>query len=57
MALKINEEIIDFINDSDFDDETKEILIDALKLEFKRYKEDISLYSDEYDEILKKHMR
>ncbi len=57
MALKINEEIIDFINSSDFDEETKEILIDALKLEFKRYKEDISLYSDEYDEILKKHLR
>ena len=57
MALKINEEIIDFIKDSDFDDETKKILIDALKLEFKRYKEDISLYSDEYDKILKKYVR
>ena len=57
MALKINEDIIDFINKSDFDKETKEILIAALKLEFKRYKEDINLYSDEYDEILKKHMR
>ncbi len=57
MALKINEEIIDFINSSDFDEETKEILIDALKLEFKRYKEDIGLYSDEYDKILKKHIR
>ena len=57
MALKINEEIIDFINDSDFDEETKEILIDALKLEFKRYKEDYGLYSDEYDKILKKYVR
>ena len=57
MALKINEEIIDFIKDSDFDDKTKKILIDALKLEFKRYKEDISLYSDEYDKILKKYVR
>lgn len=57
MALKINEEIIDFINDSDFDDETKKILIAALELEFKRYKEDIGLYSDEYDKILKEHIR
>lgn len=57
MALEINEDIIDFINNSDFDKETKEILIESLKLEFKRYKEDIGLYSDEYDEILKKHLR
>ena len=57
MALEINQDIIDFINNSDFDKETKEILIESLKLEFKRYKEDISLYSDEYDEILKKHLR
>ena len=57
MALKINEEIIDFINDSDFDDKIKKILIAALELEFKRYKEDIGLYSDEYDKILKEHIR
>ena len=49
MALKVNDEIIDVINKSNFDDETKEILIKALKLEFKRYKEDDSYYSDEYD--------
>lgn len=57
MALEINDDIIDFINNSNFDEETKEILIAALKLEFKRYKEDIGLYSDEYDEILKKYLR
>lgn len=65
MALKINEEIIDFINDFEVNniedeeevEEIKKILIEALELEFKRYKEDIGLYSDEYDEILKKYLR
>ena len=57
MVLNINEEIVDFINASDFDDEIKEILIEALELEFKRYKEDIGYYTEEYEKILKKHLR
>lgn len=57
MAIKINEDIIEFIKNSDFDIETKKILIESLKLEFKRYKEDIGYYTDEYDKIIKKHLR
>ena len=63
MALKINEDIKNSINNSKFDEDDKtnevikEILIAALELEFKRYKEDIGLYSDEYDKILKEYLR
>ena len=57
MVLKISTEILNYIDESDYDDDTKHFLIQALLLEFKREKEDVKHYSNEYDRLIEKYMK
>ncbi len=56
MALKVNEDIIEFINNSDNDEDIKKFLIQALNLEFKREKEDLRNYTKQYEQIIKNYI-
>lgn len=52
MALTISKEILEFIRDSDYDKDTQDFLIQALLLEFKRDKEDLTRYTKDYERII-----
>lgn len=55
--MALNKEIEEFIQDNDdFDDDMKSFLIEALNLEFKRYKSGYKQYSKDYDKILNKYI-
>ena len=56
MALKVSKELEDYIEKSDYDQDTKDFLIDALNLEFKRDKEDARNYFKTYDELISKYV-
>lgn len=56
MVLKISTEILNYINESDYDENTKHFLIQALLLEFKRDKEDVKHYTNEYDKLIEKYI-
>lgn len=52
MVMKISTEIIDYIRNSGYDEETQNFLIQALMLEFKRDKEDLKNYFKKYDNLI-----
>lgn len=54
MALTISKEILDYIRQSDYDEDTQNFLIQALLLEFKRDKEDLRNYTRDYDRLIEK---
>lgn len=56
MAVKVNPEIEEYIDDLENDEKIKECLKEILDLELKRYKEDISQYSAEYNRIIEKYL-
>ena len=56
MVLKINGEILDFVETTDYSDDIREFLKRALLLEFKRHKEDIKHYTKDYDIIIQKYV-
>ena len=56
MVLKVNNEIIEFVRNSDYDEDTKNFIIQALMLEFKREKEDLRNYTKQYDQIIKNYI-
>lgn len=56
MVMKISTEILDYIRGSDFDKETQNFLIESLMLEFKRDKEDVRNYFNEYDKLIDKYV-
>lgn len=56
MALTISREILDFIRNSDYDKDTQDFLIQALLLEFKRDKQDLSHYTKDYERIIKNYI-
>ena len=56
MAVKVNPEIEEYIDDLENDEKIKKCLKDILDLELKRYKEDISQYSAEYNRIIEKYL-
>lgn len=52
MALTINKDILEFIRNSEYDKDTQDFLIQALLLEFKRDKEDLTHYTKDYERII-----
>ena len=54
MALTISKEILDYIRESAYDEDTQNFLIQALLLEFKRDKEDLRNYTRDYDRLIEK---
>lgn len=56
MSLKINNDLIDYIRNSNYDENIKNFLIQALLLEFKREKTNSRNYTNKYDEIIKNYI-
>ena len=56
MAVKINPEIIEYIDNSEYDDKVKKCLKDILYLELERYKENYAQYSAEYNRIIQRYL-
>ena len=56
MALTISKEILDFIRNSEYDKDTQDFLIQALLLEFKRDKQDLSHYTKDYERIIENYI-
>lgn len=56
MAVKINPEIIEYIDNLEYDDKVKKCLKDILYLELERYKENYSQYSAEYNRIIQRYL-
>ena len=56
MVLKINKEILDFIRNSDYDEDVKKFLIESLSLELKRDRADYAHYSADYDKIIERYV-
>lgn len=52
MALKVGKKLIEDVQNSDYDEKTKAFIIQALRLEFKREKEDVSHYFKKYDNLI-----
>lgn len=56
MVVKINKEILDYIQESEYDENLKNFLVESILLEFRRFKEEYSYYSGDYDKILNKYI-
>lgn len=56
MAVKVNPEIDEYIDNLQYDEKIKECLKDILDLELKRYKEDYSQYSADYNRIIERYL-
>lgn len=52
MALKVGKKLIEDVQNSEYDDQTKAFIIQALRLEFKREKEDVTHYFKNYDSLI-----
>lgn len=52
MALKVGKKLIEDIQKSEYDDKTKAFIIQALRLEFKREKEELKHYFKKYDDLI-----
>ena len=56
MAIKVNPEIEEYIENLEYDDKIKECLKEILNLELQRYKEDITQYTPEYNRIIERYL-
>ena len=56
MAVKVNHEIEEYIDNLEYDGKIKECLKDILDLELTRYKEDITQYTAEYNRIIERYL-
>ena len=56
MAVKVNPEIEEYIENLEYDEKIKECLKDILDLELTRYKEDITQYTAEYNRIIERYL-
>ena len=52
MRFEISEELKEYVNDSDYDRETKDFIIQALRLELQRDKLNAKHYTKDYDELI-----
>ena len=52
MALKVGKKLIEDVQNSEYDENTKAFIIQALRLEFKREKEDVLHYFKNYDSLI-----
>lgn len=57
MRFEISEELKEYVNESDYDRETKDFLIQALRLELQRDKLNAKHYSKEYDELIERFIK
>ena len=57
MRFEICEELKEYVNESDYDKETKDFLIQALRLELQRDKLNAKHYSKEYDELIERFIK
>ena len=56
MAVKVNPEIEDYIDNLEYDEKIKECLKDILDLELKRYKEHYNQYATDYNRIIERYL-
>ena len=56
MVVKVNPEIGEYIDNLEYDKKIKDCLKDILDLELKRYKEDITQYTVEYNRIIERYL-
>ena len=57
MRFEISEELKDYVKNSEYDEETKDFLIQALRLELQRDKLNAKHYSKEYDELIERFIK
>lgn len=56
MAVKVNPEIEEYIDNLKYDKKIKECLKEILNLELKNYKEDYNQYSADYNRIIERYL-
>ena len=56
MSTKVNPEIEEYIDNSEYDDKIKDCLKEILDLELKWYKENYNQYSAEYIRLLERYL-
>ena len=57
MRFEISEELKEYVNDSDYDRETKDFIIQALRLELQRDKLNAKHYTKDYDELIERFIK
>ena len=57
MRFEISEELKEYVNESDYDKETKDFLIQALRLELQRDKLNAKHYTKDYDELIERFIK
>ena len=56
MALKVSKNLIEHVKNSGYDKKTQDFIIQALRLEFKREKEDVTHYFRNYDNLIERFL-
>ena len=56
MVAKVNPEIEEYIDNLEYDEKIKSCLKEILNLELKRYKDDITQYSADYNRIIERYL-
>lgn len=56
MSTKVNPDIEDYIDNSEYDGKIKECLKEILGLELKRYKDSYNQYSADYNRIIERYL-
>lgn len=57
MKFEISEELKEYVKNSDYDTETKDFLIQALRLELQRDKLNAKHYTKDYDELIERFIK
>ncbi len=57
MKFEISEELKEYVKNSDYDTETKDFLIQALRLELQRDKLNAKRYTKDYDELIERFIK
>lgn len=57
MRFEISEELKEYVNDADYDKETKDFIIQALRLELQRDKLNAKHYTKDYDELIERFIK
>ena len=57
MKFEISEELKEYVKNSEYDNETKDFLIQALRLELQRDKLNAKHYTKDYDELIERFIK
>ena len=57
MRFEISEELKEYVNDADYDKETKDFIIQALRLELQRDKLNAKQYAKDYDALIERFIK